>query len=184
MKLRLVILCIGIFVGSIFAQSEGKTEINKESEQNEQGSNGVGSDINGTLSDLSISEKETPILTKESSEDEKIKHAKSLEQIKEIAKLANMDMDVDGIFEKIGKHVLTEEESKLMHKVDEDIERMEIPADSVVLKTVYTALFQEEKSSGNKVATKLILGMYIYEKKHENPLLGKIVQVRVFNINE
>ncbi|KAI5132584.1 hypothetical protein NEAUS06_0233 [Nematocida ausubeli] len=184
MKLGLVILCIGIFLGNVFALGEGETEINKESGQSDQGISEVGSDINITFDELSISEVETPILTEGSSEDKKIKHAESLARMKAIAKLTNMDLDVDGIFEKIGKHTLTEEESKLIYKVDEDIERMGIPEDSVVLKTIYTVLLQEEKSTGKKVATKLVLGMYIYEKEQENPLLRKTPQIRVFNINE
>ncbi|KAH9385620.1 uncharacterized protein NEMAJ01_0516 [Nematocida major] len=95
-----------------------------------------------------------------------------------------IDLDLEELKSILGKHVMTKEESALMYKVTEEIEKNNVPLDSVLMKIVQTTLLQTVMENGEFATTKTFIGAYTYVVKEENPLLESNVITHIFRIIE
>ncbi|OAG33530.1 hypothetical protein NEIG_02043 [Nematocida sp. ERTm5] len=103
----------------------------------------------------------------------------------EIANTFELNVKLEEIKNSIGKHTMTESELSLIHKVTEELEKDNIPADKVLSKMVQTVLFESKSEDGKTEATKINIGSYIYLKTVDaNPGVLQKTVTKVFVISE
>ncbi|KAI5193296.1 hypothetical protein NEMIN01_2456 [Nematocida minor] len=94
------------------------------------------------------------------------------------------DLDFEEIKKTIGNHVMSEEESALLYKVTEEIEKNKIAHENVLSKMVQTLLLEVKEEDGTIRASKILMGMYTYTTKETNPLRFGDFVTHVFKIVE
>lgn len=100
-----------------------------------------------------------------------------------LSEQVTVDIDMEKIKSMLETYKMTDSEQELLHKVDEELVKKNIPLDQVITKAVQIALIETTGTDGTKKTTKFVLGMYSYSTKENNPILLTDMRAGVFTID-